>query len=76
MMTHYVGSLLNAVDHEEIFVPLLFFNVWRGKLCLGADRLETDKRKSTNQIRAIQAILSDAQYDSVALEFLLRKLQQ
>lgn len=76
MARRYVCSLLDAINHEEIFVLLLFFNVRWGELCLGADWLETNKRKSTNQIWAIKAVLSDAQDNAVALKLLLGKLQQ
>lgn len=48
----------------------------RGQRCFLADWLETDKREGTHQIRAIEAVLSDAQDNAVALELLLGKLQQ
>lgn len=71
-----VGLLLDAVDHEEIFVLLLLFNVRRRQRGLGADWLETDEREGTHQIRAIEAVLSDAQDYAVALELLFGELQQ
>lgn len=48
----------------------------RGQRCFGADRLETDKREGAHQVRAIEAVLSDAQDNAVTLELLLGKLQQ
>lgn len=72
----WVGSLLDVVDHEEIVVLLLLFNVrWR-QWWLGADRLETDKWECTHQIWTIEAVLADAKDYGVTLELLFGEFQQ
>lgn len=43
---------------------------------LGADRLEADEGEGAHQVRAVQAVLANAQDDAVTFELLLGELQQ
>lgn len=67
---------LDVVDHEEVLALLLLLDVGRRQRGLGADRLEADEGERAHQVRAVEAVLADAQHDAVALELLLGKLQQ
>lgn len=67
---------LDAVDHEEILALLLLLDVRRCQRGLGADRLEADEGERAHKVRAVQAVLADAQDDAVTFELLLGELQQ
>lgn len=67
---------LDVVDHEEVLALLLLLDVGRRQRGLGADRLEADEGERAHQVRAVEAVLADAQDDAVTLELLLGKLQQ
>lgn len=72
----YWSLFLDVVDHEEVLALLLLLDVGRRQRGLGADRLEADEGERAHQVRAVQAVLADAQDDAVALELLLGELQQ
>lgn len=72
----YSGLLLDVVDHEEILVLLLLFNVRRSQRWLGAHWLETDKWECTHQIGAIEAVLADAKNHGVTLKLFFGEFQQ
>lgn len=71
-----ISLFLDAVDHEEVLALLLLVDVRRRQRGLGADRLESDEGERAYQVRAVQAVLADAQDDAVTFELLLGELQQ
>lgn len=65
--------LIDVVDEEEV---VLVDGLRRCQFGFGRERLKTEKEESSHQIGTILAIFLHAQNDTVALQLLLRKVQE